>query len=43
VTGLKALFDRVPHFRGHTQEIIQLTRLPVRLGGEGLECKALLS
>jgi hypothetical protein len=27
VTGLKAIFDSVPHFRGHTQEIISLTRL----------------
>jgi hypothetical protein len=27
VTGLGALFDSVPHFRGHTQEIICLTRL----------------
>jgi hypothetical protein len=27
VTGLAALFDCVPHFRGHTQEIIHLTRL----------------
>ena len=27
VTGLAALFDSVPHFRGHTQEIIHLTRL----------------
>ena len=27
VTGLKAIFDSVPHFRGHTQEIIHLTRL----------------
>jgi uncharacterized damage-inducible protein DinB len=26
VTGLKALFDSVPHFRGHTQEIIHITR-----------------
>jgi hypothetical protein len=27
VTGLKAIFDSVPHFRGHTQEIISTTRL----------------
>jgi hypothetical protein len=27
VTGLAAIFDSVPHFRGHTQEIICLTRL----------------
>jgi hypothetical protein len=27
VTGLGAIFDSIPHFRGHTQEIIQLTRL----------------
>jgi hypothetical protein len=27
VTGLGALFDSVPHFRGHTQEIIHMTRL----------------
>jgi hypothetical protein len=27
VTGLKAIFDSVPHFRGHTQEIISMTRL----------------
>lgn len=26
VTGLKAIFDSVPHFRGHTQEIIGMTR-----------------
>jgi len=26
VTGLKAIFDSVPHFRGHTQEIIHMTR-----------------
>lgn len=26
VTGLAALFDTVPHFRGHTQEIIYRTR-----------------
>jgi hypothetical protein len=27
VTALAAIFDSVPHFRGHTQEIISLTRL----------------
>jgi hypothetical protein len=27
VTGLKAIFDSVPHFRGHTQEIISMTRM----------------
>jgi hypothetical protein len=27
LTGLGAIFDSVPHFRGHTQEIIHLTRL----------------
>jgi hypothetical protein len=27
VIGLKAIFDSVPHFRGHTQEIIGMTRL----------------
>ena len=27
VTGVAALFDSVPHFRGHTQEIISMTRL----------------
>src|SRR5262249_27224615 len=27
VTGLAAIFSSVPHFRGHTQEIIHLTRL----------------
>lgn len=27
MTGLTALFDSVPHFRGHTQEIIHMTRL----------------
>jgi hypothetical protein len=26
VTGLGAIFSSVPHFRGHTQEIIHLTR-----------------
>jgi hypothetical protein len=30
VTGLLAIFDSVPHFRGHTQEIVHLTR--VQLG-----------
>jgi hypothetical protein len=27
VSGLEALFDSVPHFRGHTQEIVSMTRL----------------
>src|SRR5215471_4571271 len=27
VTGLGALFSSIPHFRGHTQEIIHMTRL----------------
>src|SRR5262249_24000600 len=27
VTGLGAIFSSVPHFRGHTQEIVHLTRL----------------
>jgi hypothetical protein len=27
VAGLGAIFDSVPHFRGHTQEIIFLTRM----------------
>jgi len=27
VTGLAAIFDSVPHFRGHTQEIIHMTWL----------------
>jgi hypothetical protein len=27
VTGLEALFSCVPHFRGHTQEIVAMTRL----------------
>jgi hypothetical protein len=27
VTGLQAIFNSVPHFRGHTQEIIHMTRL----------------
>ena len=26
VTGVGAIFDSVPHFRGHTQEIIHMTR-----------------
>ena len=26
ITGLAAIFDSVPHFQGHTQEIIHLTR-----------------
>ncbi|HET6575485.1 MAG TPA: DUF1572 family protein [Fimbriiglobus sp.] len=31
VTGVAAIFDSVPHFRGHTQEIVHMTRL--QLGG----------
>ena len=27
VTGLAAIFDSIPHFRGHTQEIVFRTRL----------------
>ena len=27
VTGLEAIFSSVPHFRGHTQEIVSMTRL----------------
>ncbi len=27
VTGLAAIFDSVPHFRGHTQEIVSMTRM----------------
>lgn len=27
VTGVAAVFDSVPHFRGHTQEIVHRTRL----------------
>jgi hypothetical protein len=27
LTALQALFNSVPHFRGHTQEIIHMTRL----------------
>jgi hypothetical protein len=27
VTGLAAIFDSVPHFRGHTQEMVHMTRL----------------
>jgi hypothetical protein len=30
VTGMAAIFDSIPHFRGHTQEIVHMTRL--RLG-----------
>ena len=26
VTGMEAIFDSIPHFKGHTQEIIHLTR-----------------
>jgi hypothetical protein len=27
VTGLGAIFDSIPHFRGHTQEIVHRTRM----------------
>ena len=27
VTGVAAMFDSVPHFRGHTQEIVHMARL----------------
>jgi hypothetical protein len=27
VTGLGAMFDSIPHFRGHTQEIVHMTRM----------------
>jgi hypothetical protein len=27
VTGVAAIFDSVPHFRGHTQEIVRMTRM----------------
>ncbi len=27
VTGLAAIFDSIPHFRGHTQEIVHMTRM----------------
>jgi hypothetical protein len=27
VTGVAAVFDSIPHFRGHTQEIVHMTRL----------------
>lgn len=27
ITALRAIFDAVPHFRGHTQEIIHVTRV----------------
>ncbi len=26
VTGLEAIFDSIPHFKGHTQEIVHMTR-----------------
>ncbi len=32
VTGLGVIFDSVPHFKGHTQEIICLTRMQLREG-----------
>jgi hypothetical protein len=30
VIGLAAIFDSVPHFRGHTQEIVGMTRMQLR-------------
>jgi hypothetical protein len=27
VTGVAAIFDSIPHFRGHAQEIVHMTRL----------------
>lgn len=27
MTGVAAIFDSIPHFRGHTQEIVHMTRL----------------
>ncbi len=32
MTGLEAIVDSIPHFKGHTQEIIHMTRCLV---GEG--------
>ncbi len=32
VSGLGSIFDSVPHFKGHTQEIVSLTRMQL---GEG--------
>lgn len=32
VTGVAAVFDSVPHFRGHTQEIVHMTRLQLGNG-----------
>ena len=32
VSGMQAIFDAVPHFRGHTQEIVHMTR--VQLGDD---------
>jgi hypothetical protein len=26
ISGMEAIFNSIPHFRGHTQEIIHLTR-----------------
>ena len=36
VTGLAAIFDSVPHFRGPTQEIVHMTRLQL---GDGYKKK----
>ena len=27
ITGIRAIFDSIPHFKGHTQEIVCLTRM----------------
>ncbi len=32
VTGMQAIFESIAHFRGHTQEIVHMTR--IRLGGD---------
>ena len=32
VSGLGAIFDSVPHFKGHTQEIVSLTRMQLADG-----------
>ena len=37
VTGLAAIFDSVPHFRGHTQEIVHMTRYRVDLPADWSE------
>jgi hypothetical protein len=30
VTGLEAIFDSIPHFKGHTQEIVHMSRYVLR-------------